>query len=204
MDSSLNYTQIILELKKDSFYKPSSITKCLSDIFPDLGNELILPINTENEESENIPIFIFQQNPKFKISGNYFDVTIVAYDEYREKIDNILKHVFKIFEKEAKFYAIAFTFQEQLDKELINQFENAFFKNNILQKQDEIHLALNRYIKINDKDVQCVEGYSTINNNFISHFEFHFKRSNYDELSYKTVSQLKEKVMNYKKDKEFK
>ena len=40
-----NFKQIILELEKDSIYKPSKVANDLIEKYPELGNEIILPIN---------------------------------------------------------------------------------------------------------------------------------------------------------------
>ena len=201
MNKKNDYIQIILEFSNDTIYRPSDITNYLLKKFPELGNELILPLSEPN--NKEVPIFVFQQNPNFSIFGNFFDVTITVCNNYRDRIKIILQEIFNAFKDNAIFYAIAFTFEQKLDTSKIELFKKNYFKNGTVPKNEKFHFVLSRNINIDNKDVLCVEGYSTINDNFTSHFEFHFKRSSYKSLSYQKVLELYDSSVEYKNNKIF-
>ncbi len=203
MNNLNNFIQVTLEFQENTFYNPSYITNKLKEQLPELGNELILPIDSSSESSDNIPFFVFQQNPKFNIWGNFFAVVITLYDEYQAKINEIMKKVFDSFNENAKFYACAFTFQEELSNEKISSFKKQYF-NTTKICNDKFHLSFMNNIKIDNKDIKYLEGYSTINSSFISHFEFNLHRKSYKEISYEIIEDLFAKIKNYKDKHQFK
>lgn len=104
------FTQISLELEDNTVYKASDIVSELVKEYPDLGNEIISPINMQ-EESKSIPIFVFSQNPDFQIKGNFYNLVLTISDKFNDKLEEIIKSLFRIFEgKKVNFVGIACIF----------------------------------------------------------------------------------------------
>lgn len=195
-----SFEQVFLDFEKDTIYKPSKICEKLVQKYPELGNEIILPINMQ-EDNASIPIFLFEQNKKFQIQGNFYNVLITVSMDFQYTIKDIVKYIFEILGEENRFMGIAYTCQEKLDNNMISNFKEKCFKDVNTIKTDEIHFTMVRQVKINDEDVRCLEGYSTLGNNFVVHFEFNQYHKNYKIQTYDSFSQFYDTVLEYKKEK---
>jgi len=58
-----------------------------------------------------------------------------------------------------------------------------------------------REININEKKTRCLEGYSTLNNEFILHFEFNMKRVDFKILNINYILNFINQCINYKENK---
>lgn len=195
-----NFKQIILELEKDSIYKPSKVANDLIEKYPELGNEIILPINMGDENDRNIPIFLFQQNENFQINGNFYRIVINLSNNFMDKAIEIVENIYNILTN-IKIVGISCVFQEESDDNKIDMFKNKYFNLEEINN-DEIQLSLIRYISINDEnDVRCLEGYSTIDNTFLSHFEFNTKLINDKEYTFESFEKFYNGICNYKQSR---
>ena len=196
------YKQICLRFENDTIYKVSKITSELLAKYPSLGNEIILPINMQ-EGKENVPIFIFSQNPDFNINGNFYNLIIRIKNKTYSEIKEIIEYVFSIFKENGNnFVGIALIEQEKIEKEKIPSFKNHFFTNIDTIDNDSIHLSLVREIEINNKKIRCLEGYSTLDNDFVSHFEFNMKKTDFEILDLKYIFSFLEQSLAYKEERE--
>lgn len=197
------FEQIFLDFEKGTVYKASKICEKLSQKYPELGNEIILPINMQ-EDDASIPIFLFEQNKDFQIQGNFYNVVITISTEFKYRIKDIIQYIFEIFGDENQFVGIAYTCQEKLNNNMIPKFKEIYFKNVETILNDDIHFTMVRPIKINGEDIRCLEGYSTLGNNFIVHFEFNQYHKNYKIQTYDLFSQFYDSVLEYKNNKSIK
>lgn len=196
-----SFKQIFFELENNTFYKPSNITKKFIENFPELGNEIILPINME-EEDKSRPFFIFNQNEDFEIQGNFDNVIVNIGSTYDNRLNDILKFTYDAFKEEnVNFVGIACTFEEELDNKIINHFKNNHFINFDTIESDDIHFSMLRKVNILEKETRCLEGYSTINNNFIIHFEFNMKTVDFNVLDFEYIVQFLKEASDYMESK---
>lgn len=191
-----NYIQVIFELKNDTVYKPSTIVKNLSEIYPELGNEIILPIDMSRNDAQETPIFIFSQNPLFKVSGNFYNIIITVSDKFRQKLEEIIINIFAVFKNYATFSAAACTIQNELPAEKVQSMKSKFLKNYDSLDTDVIQLNFIREIMINGEKTRCLEGYATTNHSLITHFEFNMIRDNQRTL---TIERFKKFFIEIKK-----
>lgn len=195
------FQQIFFELENNTFYKPSNITKQFIEKYPELGNEIILPINME-EEDKSRPFFIFNQNEDFEIQGNFNNVIVTIKSRYDNKLKDILKFVYNVFKEEnVNFVGIAYTFEQELDNKKISQFKSNHFINFDTIKSDDLHFSMLREIDILNKKTRCLEGYSTINNNFIIHFEFNMSTIDFKVLDFNYIIQFLNETNDYMENK---
>lgn len=188
---------IYLELADDSIYKSSEICEKLTSKFPELGNEIILPISQENRE-ENVPIFIFSQNDDFKIQGNFNTITVMVRNIDKEKLFDIIKYIFNIFENKCNIRAIACTFEEKLDINKLKSFKEKHITNINTIDTDKIHFTLLREIEVYGKKTRCLEGYSNINNDFVVHFEFNMRLNDFKKIDFKYFTKFYNYIEEYK------
>jgi len=195
------FKQIFLEFEESTMYKASEITSKLLEKYPDLGNEIILPINMQ-EDNKNIPIFVFSQNPNFQIQGNFYNVVISVNHQFIDNFNEIIEFVVETFKNNKNnFVGIACTFQEPIEKEKIHSFKKKHFINFDTIENDEVHFSMIREININEKKTRCLEGYSTLNNEFILHFEFNMKRVDFKILNINYILNFINQCINYKENK---
>ena len=201
---TVNSRQIILELESDTIYKPSMITSRLLDLFPELGNEVILPIDMSNDNSVKIPIFFFRQNETFNISGNFYNIVINVSDNYIDEISNIIKNVFRIFsELKISFTGLAYTYEEERNKTEITKLKDKYLKSYDTKETDELFLNFIRYFQYQGYMVRWLEGYSTLNDAFIRHYEFNTKVTKDSKVSYKDFCTLYQHFNQIIKDTNF-
>ena len=197
----MEFYEIFLEFEENTIYKASEITNKLTTKYPELGNEIILPINIQ-DDNRNIPIFIFSQNENFQIHGNCYNLVMHFNGKTHDEIIEIISSIYEIFDNNKNnFIGIACTYQELNNPIKIDEFKKRYFTNLNSIKEDEIHLSLIREIEINDKKTRCLEGYSTLNNEFISHFEFNMKESNFQILGLDYIISFFKQTTKYKEDK---
>lgn len=196
-----DFTQIFLEMEDNTIYKASEITSILLKKYPDLGNEIILPINMQ-DENKNIPIFVFSQNPNLQIQGNFYNLVLTISSEYNDKLEKIIKSIFEIFtDKNINFVGIACTFQEHIDNGKIDSFKLNHFTNFETIDNDKIHFSMLREININSKMTRCLEGYSTLDGDFVLHFEFNMKRKDFELLDIDYIMAFLHQSVEYKENK---
>lgn len=193
----MDYEQIFLELAEGSVYKSSKICEKLSNRFPEIGNEIVLPINTESREN-NTPIFVFSQNSDFQIQGNFYNIIITISNQEKSKVLDVIKYIFEIFENECDIRSIACTFEDVLNINKIIPFKKNHIINIDTIDTDKIHFTMLREINVFGKTTRCLEGYSNINDNFISHFEFNMKLNDFKKLDYKYFEDFYFYVKKYK------
>lgn len=196
-----HFKQIFLEFENDTIYKPSKITELLLEKFQELGNEIILPINMQNE-NKNIPIFVFSQNPNFQIQGNFYNLVITVEENSDKNFNEIIKSIVVMFKQcNINFVGIACTFQEHINKGKIQNFKKNHFINFELENTDEIHFSIIREIDINKEKTRFLEGYSTLNNEFTIHFEFNMKKENFKILNIEYITKFFDECNDYKEQK---
>lgn len=196
-----DYKQIFLEFEENTMYKPSEVVNKLLNIYPELGNEIILPINMQ-EESKDVPIFVFSQNSNFQIQGNFYNVIITVNGEYEDKFKEIIEKIFNVFNGfNINFVGIACYYQEHIDNEKKVSFMKKTFNNYDEIQDDEIHLSIIKKVSINDKETRCLEGYSTLNDDFVSHFEFNMKREDFHILDINYITSFVDDSINYKEER---
>ena len=195
------FNQVFFELEENTSYSPSDITSELLKKYPDLENEVIFPIDMQ-QENESIPIFLFGQNPSFTIQGNFYNTIITVSDKYSKIIKEIVKTIFDLYQQNGvKIVGIAYTIQEQLDANKISTFKGKYFQNFDTLKTDDIHLSLIREIDVNNDKTRCLEGYSAFGDDFLLHFEFNMIKENFKVLDLDYIYTFITKVTKYKEDK---
>lgn len=195
------FTQVFLELEDNTVYKASEITSELLKEYPNLGNEVILPINMQ-EKNKGIPIFVFSQNPDFQIQSNFYNLILTVSDKFNDKLDEITKSIFRIFtDKKINFVGIACTFQEPIDNEKMQPFKAKHFVNFDTINDDKIHFSMLREININGRMTRCLEGYSTLDDDFVLHFEFNMKRKDFEPLDINYIMAFLHQSAEYKENK---
>lgn len=186
--------KILLEFERDTIYKPSEIVSKLLSLFPDLGNEVILPIDMISENNAEIPILFFQQNDLFKISANFHNIQIIVNGKYTDDVESIVKKVFEIFkELKINFVGMSYTFEQEQDKGKIDLLKEKYLKISEEENLNEIFLSFIRYLEINGFDIRWLEGYSTMNSTFLRHFEFNTKVTAITKINYRIFVNLYKK-----------
>ena len=196
-----SFIQIFLEFEDNTIYKPSKITYKLLQKCPELGNEIILPINMQ-DDNKSIPVFIFSQNTKINIQGNFYNVKVTIDGNNIEQVKEILKIIFNLFQEEDNnFVGIACTFQEIIDNNKIKEFKNKHFINFNTIEEDKIHFSMIREIDVLGKKTRCLEGYSTTDDEFILHFEFNMKRRDFKIMNFDDIISFIDQAYKYKEEK---
>lgn len=165
--------KVVLSFEKDTVYKPSLIASKLLKKFPHLGNEVILPIDMNNDGQ--IPFLCFQQNKDFKIYSNFYYMSVELTRNCKDKIDKIINEIFKIFnDLDIDFIGVAYTYEEELKPDKIDNLK----KKNLKSYNDNEEICIN-YLTYFDfekfNEIRCLEGYSTFDKQMLLHFEFNTK-----------------------------
>ena len=197
------YIRIILEFEKDTVYSPSKIASKLLELYPELGNEIILPIDMNQENSVQVPIFIFQQNPDFQITGNFYNIIITVSEKYFKNVENIVNNIFEMFKSISDFSALACIFQKALGQNKISEMKNKFLNVSSIQESDNVQINMLRYIEISKISTRCLEGYATTDDNLLSHFEFNMKRDEGRRISYDCFLKFYNECVKYMDERKF-
>lgn len=161
---------IVLNFEKDTVYKPSLIASKLLEKFPDLGSEIILPINM-NDDGQT-PILYFQQNKDFKIYSNFYYISVEMAEKHSDKVNEVISSIFDIFNNlSINFVGIAYTYNEELESAKIDSLK----KKNLKSCNDNEEICINYLTYFNFEQfngIRCLEGYSTFDKKMLIHFEF--------------------------------
>lgn len=199
----INYKQILLEFENDTIFKTSSIVSMLLDLYPELGNEVVLPIDMVSEKEANVPVFYFEQNDNFKIYCNFYNFTLIVAEDYINKIEKIIAEVIDIFNNfNIKFVGMAYTIEQEENKKKIEILKNKFINPYDTRDSDELFLNFVRYFKNSGFEIRCLEGYSTLDNRFLTHFEFNTKVTESTVIDYDSFYNLYKNLNIYLKEKE--
>lgn len=111
-------TQIALFFEEGTEYNPASLSSKISEKIKEIGYPILLPMNPNIPKEANAPIIIFDQNPDLKIQANYNNIVITCFNNYINKIVDIVDIIYDIFnENKIKFYRIGYVPTKLLDIE---------------------------------------------------------------------------------------
>ena len=65
------YFLIVLFFEKESYYNPLLMAEKMKNLYEELKDPIILPINQTNINYNDLPIIAFEQNPRIKLQANY-------------------------------------------------------------------------------------------------------------------------------------
>lgn len=155
-----NNSQLVMFFNQGTFYNPSKISVKIVEEIENIGEPIILPINTGAPKEANVPILLFQQNPDIRIVANFDSINITASGEYITKLCDIAEKIFDIFTCECGFHRLGYVPLIVLDKEKISIFKEKFIGENV-GKCDDFHLYWKITKEMNGININCWERYFT-------------------------------------------
>lgn len=159
--------QLALFFPEGTIYNPTKISAKLIEEFSEIGDPIILPINTDAPKEASIPFIIFNQNPNFQIISNFNNITITVKDIYNALIIEIIKKIIVIFKKEEiVFNRIGYLPSLFISKEAIADFRNEFMVSKILEDTVEFQFAWLKKLKLGEIELNCWERNITDSVNF--------------------------------------
>lgn len=196
-----NIKTLLFELAEDTVYSANKIVAEIANKYPKIGDAVVFPINMENE-SHNVPIFIFKRNKGLQMSGNFYQMVFTVNDSSDYNVKEIISFMFDIFNKyDLKTVGVACIYDNILDNDKIKEFKKRNFLKLGLADDEQFHFNVVKIIDINGTETRCLEGYSTLNTNFVSHFEFNMKKRVNSYLSLEGAISFFEETLKFKEEK---
>lgn len=162
-----NNIQFALFFEEGTIYNPTKLSAKIINKFSEIGDPIILPINTEAPKEANIPFMIFNQNPNFQIISNFNNLVITVKGDYIGKIEEIINEIFEIFKKEdISFIRIGYIPSIFIDKEEISKFKNEYMNSDIFADTVEFQFSWLKKLKLDQIEINCWERNITDSVNF--------------------------------------
>ena len=159
--------QLALFFTDGTIYNPTKISAKLIEKFSEIGDPILLPINTEAPEEANIPFIIFNQNLSFQIVSNFNSIVITVSDKFAKNIKEIIKNVFTIFEKEeVVFNRIGYVPSIFKNEEQKNKFKNEYMNSEIFDDTVEFQFSWLKRMQLGEVELNCWERNITDSVNF--------------------------------------
>lgn len=162
-----NNIQFVLFFEDGVIYNPTKLSTKIINKFLEIGDPIILPINTETPKEANIPFMIFNQNPNFQIISNFNNLVVTVKGDYIGKIEEIINEIFEIFKKEdISFIRIGYVPSIFINKEEINKFKNEYMNSDIFADTIEFQFSWLKKLKLDQIEINCWERNITDSVNF--------------------------------------
>lgn len=153
-----NSVQLVLFFKEGSVYNPAMVAAKISEKYSEIGNPILLPINTDAPKEADIPFIVFNQNPNFQISSNFNDVRIVLQADFIDKLEKVVFDVFDIFNKEKLvFTRIGYIPTNLYNEECKTEFRQNYLNTNDLSEVIDYQFSWLKRLKIDDIEINCWE-----------------------------------------------
>ena len=150
--------QISLFFEKDSFYNPTIIASKISERLEYIGSPIILPIDTG--APIDVPFLIFNQNSKFNIISNFYNVSITLFDDLIEKLDDVVSVIFDAF-CENNIVRIGYVVSNVLNEDSYEIIKKESGCTDEILKSNDFKIAWLKNIVINGLEINLWKNYFT-------------------------------------------
>ncbi len=196
-----NNIQFALFFEEGTIYNPTKLSAKIINKFLEIGDPIILPINTEAPKEANIPFMIFNQNSNFQIISNFNNLVITVKGDYIGKIEEIINEIFEIFKKEdISFIRIGYIPSIFIDKEEISKFKNEYMNSDIFTDTVEFQFSWLKKLKLDQIEINCWERNITDSVNFeglLKCFDFNTSSSKKIDIDKKFIGKFIEFCNEY-------
>ena len=153
-----NSVQLVLFFKDGSVYNPEVVAAKISEKYSEIGNPILLPINTDAPKEADIPFIVFNQNPNFQITSNFNDVRIVLQSDFIDKLEEIVFGVFDVYNKEKLvFTRIGYIPTNLYTDEYKNEFRQNYLSPDNLSDVVDFQFSWLKRLTIDDIGINCWE-----------------------------------------------
>lgn len=153
-----NSIQFALFFDEGIVYNPSLIATKIIEKNLEIGNPIILPINTETPKEANIPIIVFNQNQNFQIVANFNNIIITLKESYIDRLVEIVNNILNIFDKEKiPFIRVGYVPTIILDNDKKEDFNKRFLQQKELNSVTDYHFAWLKILKFNNVKINYWE-----------------------------------------------
>ena len=153
-----NSVQIALFFEEGTVYNPTIISAKIIEKFSELGNPILLPINTESSKEANVPFIIFNQNVNFQLVLNYHNMLFTFQNSYIKQAKDIAITIFEVFNKEKiNFVRIGYVPTFITEEEKKKDFENKYVCQDELKDVVDYQFSWLKRIKMKDLEFNCWE-----------------------------------------------
>lgn len=153
-----NSVQIALFFEEGTVYNPAIISAKIIEKFSELGNPILLPINTEAPKEANVPFIIFNQNVNFQLVLNYHNMLFTFQNSYIKQAKDIAITIFEVFNKEKiNFVRIGYVPTFITEEEKKKDFEHKYVCQEELKDVVDYQFSWLKRIKIKDLEFNCWE-----------------------------------------------
>lgn len=196
-----NTIQFALFFKEGIVYNPTKISSKIIDKLPNVGNPIILPIDTNAPKEANIPIIVFNQNVNFQATLNFNNIIISLKDKYINDLINIINSFFDIFNSDnISFVRMGYVPTIILDKNKLTVFKNEYLESDVFSDVDDFQFSWLKKLSLRDINVNCWERNFTDSNNndgLIKMFDFNTNATEVLDINKKIIKEFIEFCNKY-------
>ena len=157
------HTQIVLFFPQRNIYDPTRFSNALLEVFPELGQPVILPFNIgPAQEDNNIPVAIFNQSGDIQLTLTFNNIVFTLFNDNRRKSSEILNKFFSINEKfNLIFSRIGYVNNVLMPASEVEAFKKEKFKDEEIIQSEEFQLAWFNKIVIDNVKVNYWQRFGT-------------------------------------------
>lgn len=196
-----NTIQFALFFKAGTVFNPTKVSSKIIDKLSNIGNPIILPINTNAPKEANFPIIIFNQNINFQVAINFNNIIITLKEDCINDFITVANAFFDIFTSDdISFVRLGYLPTFILDKNDLLSFKNEYLKNDVYANIEDFQFSWLKKLNFQKVEINCWERSITDSINtdgLIKMFDFNTKTDEDLQVNKKFIKEFIEFCNKY-------